>query len=135
MFFQKKTDYAVRALLYLTRFPDQFCSSRDIAQSQKIPLAYMRALLQRLVKAGYVESKEGVAGGSRLLQDPEIIRVSDLVRLFQGTIELSSCLFRKKICIHRSTCVLRQRMKGIEQRVIAEFDALTIGLLARDLEK
>jgi DNA-binding IscR family transcriptional regulator len=60
--------------------------------------------------------------------------VADLIRLFQGNIQLTECMFRKRICSNRKTCVLRKRIKNIESIVTREFENLTIEDLLRDLE-
>jgi hypothetical protein len=42
-------------------------------------------------------------------------------------------MFRKRLCSHRSTCVLRARIKTIEQMVNREFEKVTIATLVKDL--
>lgn len=130
----KETDYAIRAILDLARRSDGFVSSREISVREDIPLHFLRRILRKLITAGLVGSKEGVSGGARLEADPDEIRISDLIRLFQGDIQLAECMFRKKICSNRGNCVLRKRIKKIEKTVTEEFETMTIGDLLRDLE-
>lgn len=130
----KQTDYAIRAVLGLARQGDGFVSSRDIAREEEIPLQFLRRILQMLIKAGIVESREGAAGGVSLGAHPTDIRIADLIRLFQGDIQLAECMFRKRICSNRKTCVLRKRIKRIENMVTREFENLTIADLLADLE-
>jgi Rrf2 family protein len=122
----KNTDYAVRAVLVLATNPTEFISSRDIAEKQKIPYQFLRRILQVLIKNKVIESKEGVSGGVRILKDASDIKIIDLIALFQGEIELSECMFRKKICENRDACVLRCEIKRIENIVNKEFGELTI---------
>ena len=130
----KETDYAIRAIMNLARPHDGFVSSRDISRKEGIPLQFLRRILQSLIKGGLVESREGVNGGVSLKADPADIRIADLIRLFQGNIQLTECMFRKRICSNRKTCVLRKRIKKIESMVTGEFEGLTIRDLLRDLE-
>ena len=130
----KETDYSIRAIMNLARQEDEFVSSRDVSNQEEIPLQFLRRILQTLIKAGFVESKEGVAGGVRLSAAPGKIKIADLIRLLQGDIQLTECMFRKKICSNRKTCVLRKRIKKIENMVTREFEGLTIKDLLRDLE-
>jgi Rrf2 family protein len=130
----KETDYAARAVMNLAKQADGFLSSRDISAQENIPLHFLRRILQALIKAGYVESKEGVTGGVRLKAKPGDIKIADLIRLFQGDIELAECMFKKRICSNRKTCVLRKRIKRIESMVTREFEGITVQDLLQDLE-
>ena len=130
----KETDYGIRAVMNLARQADGFVSSRDISRQEDIPLQFLRRILQTLIKGGVAESREGAAGGFRLKADPGNIRIADMVRLFQGDIQLAECMFRKRICSNRKTCVLRKRIGAIEKLVTREFESMTIEDLLRDLE-
>jgi Rrf2 family cysteine metabolism transcriptional repressor len=130
----KQTDYATRALLHLAKRQGEFVSSREIATKEKVPLYFLRRLLQDLIKHGLVESREGVAGGVRLKAEPKNIRLTDIIRIFQGNIQLSECMFRKRLCSNRKTCVLRKRIKNIEKMVTQEFENTTIADLIKDME-
>ena len=133
-FLRKDTDYAARALIETALAGKRFISSSRIAGKQKIPAAYLRRLLSRLISAGYLEAKEGAGGGVRLARDPRAITLAELLELFQGGIEVSKCLFRKKLCANRAVCPLRKRMKKIESRLALEFKNITLASLVRDVK-
>ena len=130
----KETDYAIRATMNLAKRRDGFVSSRHISEQEEIPLRFLRRILQTLMKSGVIESREGAAGGVRLKAEAGKLRIADLIRLFQGDIQLTECMFRKRICSNRKTCVLRKRIKNIERMVTREFEGITIDDLLRDLE-
>lgn len=126
----KNTDYAIRALITLAKNKNEFVSSSVIAKKENIPLAYLRRILQTLINEGIIISKEGVDGGVKLVKGAKDLVASDIIRIFQGEIELSECLFRKKICPQRSGCALRIRIKKIEDKLKREFESISIaGLL------
>ena len=131
----KNTDYAVRALIYLTRSGDRFVSSREISREDRIPLQYLRRILQILKKEGLVETREGVGGGARLRIAPEKIGVTRLINIFQGKIELAECMFRKQLCHNRQKCVLRKKLQFIEEKVDQELEEITVGSLVRDIKE
>jgi Rrf2 family protein len=131
----KESDYAIRAIVHLARRRDGYVSSREISRSEKIPLAFLRRIFQPLVKRRLLESREGVSGGVRLKARPEDIRVVDIIEIFQGSIQLSECMFRKKICSNRRSCVLRKRIQAIEALVTRELGDITIAGLVNDLEE
>ena len=131
----KNTDYAVRALIYLARSEEEYVSSREISREDKIPLQYLRRILQELRKESIVDTREGARGGQRLKVQPEKIRLSRLIEIFQGHVELAQCMFRKQICHNRNNCVLRKKLLEIEEKVVEELEGITIGSLVKDIEE
>ncbi|MFH1837710.1 MAG: Rrf2 family transcriptional regulator [Candidatus Omnitrophota bacterium] len=128
----KNTDYAIRALMVLGKERGGYISSRDISDKEKIPYQYVRKILQRLIQKGYIESKEGGKGGVRSKGSPDKIKVIDLIKLFQGEVQFSECMFRDRVCHNRKTCVLRSNIQKIEKVVIKEFKGITIGSLLKE---
>ena len=131
----KQTDYAIRAVLHLAQRNGARTASREIAERERIPLQFLRRIVQTLVKDGVVTSKEGVAGGLTLARKAGRIRVLDMIRLFQGAVQLSECLFRKKVCHNRATCALRRRIARVERQVTREFERLTIAQLLKESKR
>lgn len=130
----KDTDYAVRALILLAKEKEVFLSAKKISNVLNLPYHFLRGILQKLIQNGFIESKEGVFGGVRIIKSPAKIRVIDLINVFQGDFELSDCMFRQKICPDRKTCVLREEIKRIENMVGKEFEKLTIGKMLKKLK-
>jgi Rrf2 family protein len=130
----KETDYAIRAVMSLARSPGRFVSSGEISTRDGIPLQFLRRILQRLLKARLLTSREGVGGGVRLRVSPEKIRVSDIMSVFQGRVALAECMFRKRLCANRGTCVLRARITEIERNLAAQFAGVSIADLLREAD-
>ena len=130
----KESDYAIRALLVLARNPDETISSKTIAEMEKIPLQFLRRILQTLTKAGMITTREGVNGGVRLAVAADSLSLSKIITLYQGEIQFTECLFRKKVCHNRANCVLRHRIMAIENSVANELSAVSIGTLINDLQ-
>lgn len=128
----KETDYAIRAVANLARKPSAFVSSAEISTEEGIPLQFLRRILQRLLKAGLIVSREGVAGGVCLRARPKKIRLLDLMNVFQGDVALSECMFRKRICANRGTCVLRRHIREIERSLTAQFARVSVADLLRE---
>jgi len=129
----KNTDYAVRALMALATSGDRFISAREISKKQDLPYQYLRRILRELIKNRIVLSREGGGGGFMLKMSPEKLYLVDIIKIFQGNIQLSECMFRNRICNKRSGCVLRKRINKIEKKVIAEFSGITIKTLLQDM--
>jgi len=131
----KQTDYAIRALIYLALNKDGFVSTSKISKSERIPYQFLRRILQTLCKKELVESKEGAAGGVRIKTAAKNIRIIDIIKYFQGNIQLSSCMFRRRLCENRNKCVLRARLKKIENLIVEQFEDITIASLIDDINK
>jgi Rrf2 family protein len=131
----KDTDYAVRALIVLGMDADKFISAKKIAEVENIPYQFLRRILQKLIQNNLIESKEGVSGGVHIIKDPAKIHVLDIIKVFQGDLELSDCMFKKKSCPNRETCVLRPEIKNIEDIVSLEFEKITIAKLIGTVAK
>jgi Rrf2 family cysteine metabolism transcriptional repressor len=132
--FTKNTDYAVRALLVLGTHPQEYISARQVALEQLIPYQYVRKLLRTLMQHDLVVSRDGVGGGFSLTSSPGKIKLADIIRIFQGDIQLSECMFRKKICQQRAKCVLRTHIMRIERLVEKEFNGITLESMLKELK-
>ena len=76
--------------------------------------------------------KEGIGGGVRLKINIKKFNITDIIRLFQKKIELSECMFHKNECPNRLVCVIRKRIKKIEEKLLVEFNSITIEKLLKD---
>ncbi|MBT3393288.1 MAG: Rrf2 family transcriptional regulator [Elusimicrobiaceae bacterium] len=133
---RKDSDYAIRTLLTIAINKDKkFMSSSEISKTENIPLPYLRRLITKLISAGYLEAKEGVGGGVRLARKPSEINTMQIMELFQGNLEISECLFRKKFCTNRATCPMRKRILKIEEKLVKEFESITLKNLISDINK
>ncbi len=128
----KHTDYAIRALLVLAKKNNLFVSARAIAKEQNMPYQFLRRILQMLIKHKLVVSKEGGGGGFKLNKPPKSIPVEQIIEIFQGNVQFSECMFRKKICCNHAACVIRKQIQKIEQIVVSKFTKITIATLLRD---
>jgi Rrf2 family protein len=132
----KNTDYALRALATLASAgSDKMLSSAEISSAQHIPLQFLRRILHTLVEGGYITAQEGKFGGVKLDKPAYKITVAEIIRLFQGPLELSECMFRRKLCHNRATCVLRHKIKAIEMSVALQFEGITVQSLLDDINK
>jgi Rrf2 family protein len=83
---QKKTKYAIKALLSLAKeYKDNKpMKISEIAEKEGIPRKFLEAILLELRHHGIVGSKMGATGGYYLLKHPEEIMLSNVIRLTGG---------------------------------------------------
>jgi len=127
----RSTDYAIRALVYMAGDEDRIVSTADLDRDLKLPRPFMRKTLQTLQKAGHLSSVKGNKGGFRLETTPEKIRLIDLMTIFQGTISLGDCLFKKKPCNCIRACPLRKEIKFMEKDVLDRLKSVTLADLMK----
>lgn len=127
----KSSDYAIRALAALSGGRYKFLTAREIAAQEKIPYQFLRRILQTLIKHKLVTSREGLNGGFRINMKPADISVADIIRIFQGDVRLTECMFRKKICPNRPDCILRREIMRIARITEKEFEKITFAKLLK----
>jgi Rrf2 family protein len=91
--FSTKAEYGVRVMAHLARSGgDSPISLGTIADSEGLPLAYLEHLVQRLRKAGLVESRRGAHGGYTLAREAADISMAEVVRALEGEIAPIECI-------------------------------------------
>jgi Rrf2 family protein len=71
---------------------DSPISLGTIADAEGLPLAYLEHLVQRLRKAGLVESRRGAHGGYTLARAAGDITMAEVVRALEGDIAPIECI-------------------------------------------
>ena len=127
----RNTDYAMRALCYIAGQKKPSVSAAEMVSELKIPRPFLRKLLQTLSGEGILRSFKGQGGGFALARRPEQVPLAELVRIFQGSVELNDCIFKKKICPNRKTCVLKKEIDAIEEDVLRRLRGITIASLVK----
>ncbi|MCM8819173.1 MAG: Rrf2 family transcriptional regulator [Candidatus Omnitrophica bacterium] len=128
---KRHTDYAIRALLVLMRNKGKkIFSVAYLAEKTKIPYQFLRVILQRLHKNRLLKAYKGKSGGFSLAKSQDNISLLSIIRIFQGEFRLNECLFRKIVCPNINKCILRKRLKKIENYVLEELEKIKLSELA-----
>ena len=127
----KEADYASQALALLAKKQGKFVSAATIAKAKNVPEYFLKRILQKLIKSGYLIAKEGAQGGVKLAKSPSKIKLFDIITLFKGDLHITNCIFRKKLCSNASTCILRKKMSEIEKKVSIELKSFSIAELIK----
>jgi Rrf2 family protein len=97
-------DYAIRFLMYLSKYPDRIIPRWEISEVMHIPKAFLAKIAQTLEVAGIIEIKRGKKGGYRLKRSPKEISLLDIIESLKGKIVLNRCVENPQICIRSSFC-------------------------------
>ena len=91
--------YAIRAVLALTREDGvEVVAARTIAEREDIPGRFLPQVLGDLSRAGIVEARLGRAGGYRLIKDPGLISVLDVIEAVEGDARRQTCVLTGGPC-------------------------------------
>ncbi|HXX89340.1 MAG TPA: Rrf2 family transcriptional regulator [Acidimicrobiales bacterium] len=83
MLIPAKAEYGMRALLALAAL-DEATTAEALAQSQNLPINFLRAILNDLRRADLVVSQRGAVGGYRLARPPSTITLAEVIRVLSG---------------------------------------------------
>jgi len=101
---RRETDYAIRCVYYLAGKEDEVIMVDEISREMRMPKSFIAKILQRLSKAGIVDSYVGVKGGFHLAKKPQQISLYDVIIAIEGPIAMNRCTVNKRICSLSSTC-------------------------------
>lgn len=83
--FSKKTEYALRALLYMASSPQGHIHSlHDICASENMPIKFLEQALGQLKNAGILTSRRGSRGGYLLARKPKTILIGEILTALEG---------------------------------------------------
>ena len=89
----RKSDYALRAVIYLARLSDdRFGRVSEIAKAKDIPQAFLAQILPLLAHHGLVKSQQGAHGGYALARSAETISFLDIIESVEGPLRLNKCV-------------------------------------------
>lgn len=128
----RETHQAIRALLAMAEDGLDKTTVAELAERTDIPRPFLRKIVQILNKEGILKSSRGKGGGFRFAVLPERIFLTRLIQVFQGSLKLHECLFQKKFCDDLKVCPLRRKIQKLENAMLAELAATTIGSLSRE---
>lgn len=94
--------------------------AQDISEKLKVSYDHLSKVLQRLVKAGFIESMKGPKGGFYLSLPANSITLRNIYECLEGPMKLDHCLFGKSIC-SAENCMLGSLINKINQEVLAYF--------------
>ena len=102
------TDYGLRSLMYLELHKDRMCSVKEIADHYGISRNHLVKVVHRLGQLGFVETSKGKGGGIRMTLDAGKLRLGDLVKALEPSMNVVECFDRENnTCRITNTCQLK----------------------------
>lgn len=128
----KRTDYALRVLLYLAVRPGERFSTQQIAEAHGLSLNHLHKVVRDLGELKLVMLHRGAKGGVELAKDPADISVGKVVRAFEDEDMLVECFIEESnTCVISSACKLKKSLRGAQEAFFKHLDPTTIMDLVR----
>lgn len=131
----KKADYGLMAMKHLAEHARQGAmSAKDVAESYGIPQELLAKILQRLAKAGLVQSQHGMNGGYTLARDPRSISAFEVIKAIDGPLFITSCVTVRGECVQSERCNIREPLRKVNQSIEEVLKGITISAMKEDSE-
>jgi Rrf2 family protein len=104
----RQADYAVRAVLYLSRLgPGERAATSTVAEEQRIPPSFLAKIISQLSIAGLLHTSRGARGGVTLARPAKEITLLDVIEAIDGPIMLNECVGDEGDCSFDDDCPLK----------------------------
>jgi Rrf2 family transcriptional regulator, iron-sulfur cluster assembly transcription factor len=117
VFFSKKCEYGLQAVLYLAaHLEKEVITSDEIAKKLDIPKEFVSKILQSLTESKIVSSKKGKAGGFKLAKHPSKIKLINIVEAVDGLDSFKTCVLGFPNCSAENPCPLHDKWGELRAR-------------------
>jgi Rrf2 family protein len=127
-----RTDYGIRALVYLANHQVAYAKAADVGAAMGIPTGFLQQVLQELQRAHLVRSRSGPAGGYLLARDPTDITILEVVETLEGPLETSECALRGGPCHWDDVCAMHGVWSSALRALRDSLRAATLERVAAD---
>ncbi len=113
--FSEAASIALHTMTVLATAPERHLSVHEIAERMPVSESHLAKVLQRLVKAGLVDSARGPHGGFMLRGDPRQIALLRVYEAIEGRLDVASCMFPDRTDC--ASCILEDTLRSANQLV------------------
>ena len=128
-----KSQYGLRAMVYLAKNPDKVCSLKLIAKEENIPFDYLEKIVSKLEKAELVKSKKGSLGGYFLAKPLKEIKLGEIINTLEEKRILVQCAQAQEscVCLNQDICATRNFWKGLQDSLDSIMNSKTLSDLVK----
>jgi Rrf2 family protein len=129
----KTAEYALRAVVWMGRTPNEIESADVLAEKTKVPRRYLHKVLQDLVRGKLARSQSGPGGGYRLARAPHLITILDVVNAVAPLERIDRCPLGMRS--HVELCPLHKELDKAYAAIELSLSKVTIAQLVRSAAK
>lgn len=122
----KMSDYAMVIMAYLSKAPEHFAQTNDIAINTHIAKPTTAKILKRLAKQGLLESHRGTSGGYKLTKAPDKISVADIIEVIEGPMAIMDCTLGQDHCAIYKNCAINAPWVQINRVIVKSLDTIKL---------
>jgi len=121
------SDYALRVLIFIANSNEGLAKIDDISKRYHISRTHCMKIVNKLARAGLLETVRGRNGGLRLNASPQDIRIGDVVRAIEEDFALVECMRgAENKCLITSACQLPSIFDEALDAFMAVLDSYTL---------
>ena len=129
----KRTNIAVRLLMYCAAHPDRLVTKSEIAEVCNISENHLAQVINQLSQLGFLTTQRGRNGGMCLGIDADAIRIGEVFRHVEGNLPMVECFAdADNSCPLTDACRLRLALRDAAQAFYASLDEITLDALVCD---
>ncbi|TDE39566.1 RrF2 family transcriptional regulator [Antarcticimicrobium sediminis] len=129
----KRTNIAIRLLMYCATHPERLVTKAEIAESCNVSENHLAQVINQLGQLRYLRTQRGRNGGMSLAMPAETIRIGEVFRLLEGGLPLAECFAdTDNTCPLVSACRLRVALVDAAQAFYESLDEVTLDALICD---
>ena len=130
-----KSQYGLRAMVYLAKRKDKVCPLREISKKEGISFDYLEKIISKLKKVGLIKTKKGVQGGYFLAKSPKKIKIGEIIRPLEGEKGLVKCMALGKRgkyhCPRERKCLTKNFWRKIQDSLNSALNSITLADLIK----
>lgn len=129
----KRTNIAIRLLMYCTANQNRLVTKAEIAECCNISGNHLAQVINQLSQLNYLQTLRGRSGGMKLAKPAAQIRIGDVFRDIEGGLPIVECFAdADNTCPLVDACRLRIALADAAQAFYASLDEITLESLVCD---
>ena len=102
----KTTSYSLNILTYMASHKNESMSAEFLHSQLDIPYQYLRQILTKLSRTGFINSSRGRRGGFELTRDIATIYIADVIEAMEGLEGFYKCMLGFQKCPFDNKCAI-----------------------------
>ena len=129
----KRTNIAIRLLMYCAANPDRLVTKAEIAECCNISENHLAQVINQLSQLDFLTTQRGRNGGMCLARDAGDIRIGAVFRHIEGALPLAECFAdTDNTCPLSSACRLKLALADAAAAFYTSLDEITLDSLVCD---
>jgi Rrf2 family protein len=124
-----KSEYGLRAMIYLAKNKNRICPLKEISKKEGIPFDYLEKIISKLEKKGLVKAKKGAQGGYFLAKKPSKIKIGEIIESLEEKFNLVKCL--RYFCSRSKKCSAKFFWQKLNKAIKSALNSVTLADLIK----